>query len=34
MAGQIRITPEQLRAEAGKLTSLANEHDSIFRKIV
>lgn len=32
-AGQIRITPEQLRGEAKNLRQLGEEHDQIFKRI-
>ena len=32
-SGQIRITPEQLRTEAGNLTKLADQHDGIFQQM-
>lgn len=31
--GQIRITPDQLESEAGKLHNLADQHDGIFGQI-
>jgi WXG100 family type VII secretion target len=33
MAGQIRITPTQLKTEAGKLDGLAQQHDEVFNKM-